>query len=193
MTMIKVAVQGLGFVGSAVAIALSSVKKDGVPHFQVSGVEKDNPEGREMVRLLNAGQSCFSNADEDFTRYLHEGLNSSCNLKFGTDKNIYSKVGVVVCDVGMDVKLTGTYDTQKVEVIDKPFMAALEDVFSQIKPDTLVIIETTLPPGMVEKRIVGFAQGILKSRGFNTLPLIAYCYERVMPGKNYINFSSPSE
>jgi UDP-N-acetyl-D-glucosamine dehydrogenase len=185
--MIKVAVQGLGFVGSAVAIALSSVKKDGAFHFQVSGVEKDDPEGRKMVKLLNAGQPYFSNADGDFIRYLSEGLNSNCNLKFGTDKNIYSEVGVVVCDVGMDVKLTGTYDTQKVEVMDKPFMSALKDIFSKIKPETLVIIETTLPPGMVEKRVVEFAKEILNSRGFNTLPNIAYCYERVMPGKNYIN------
>jgi UDP-N-acetyl-D-glucosamine dehydrogenase len=185
--MIKVAVQGLGFVGSAVAIAISSVDKNGAPHFQVFGVERDDPKGKEMVELLNSGQSCFSNADEDFIGYLHAGLNTSCNLKFGTDKKIYSEVDVVVCDVGMDVKLTGTYDSQEVEVLDKPFMAAITDIFSQIKPDTLVIIETTLPPGMVEKRVVRLAQEVFTSRGIDATPLIAYCYERVMPGKNYIN------
>ncbi len=187
MPMIKVAVQGLGFVGSAVAIALSSLKNNGVPYFQVFGVERDDQNGKKMVGLLNEGKACFSNTDEDFTRYLHAGLNISCNLKFGTDKKIYSEAEVVVCDVGMDVKLTETYDSQEIEVMDKPFMIALEDVFSQIKPDALVIIETTLPPGMVEKRIVGFAQEIFNSRGFNAAPLIAYCYERVMPGKNYIS------
>ena len=185
--MIKVAVQGLGFVGSAVAIAISSVYKSGTPHFQVFGVEKDDQKGKEMVELLNSGQSCFSNADEDFTDYLHSGLNISRNLKFGTDKKIYSEVDVVVCDVGMDVKLTGTYDSQEIEVLDKPFMAAVTDVFSQIKSDALVIIETTLPPGMVEKRVVKLAQKVFASRGFDATPLIAYCYERVMPGKNYIN------
>ena len=185
--MIKVAVQGLGFVGSAVAIAISSIKKSGVPHFQVFGVEMDDQKGNEMVELLNSGQSCFSNTDDNFTDYLHAGLNVSCNLKFGTDKNIYSEVDVVVCDVGMDVKLTGSYNSQEIEVLDKPFMAAMTDIFSQIKPDTLVVIETTLPPGMVEKRVVSLANEIFISRGFNTEPLIAYCYERVMPGKNYIN------
>ena len=70
MPMIKVAVQGLGFVGSAVAIALSSVKKDGVPHFQVSGVEKDNPEGREMVRValaefpdIETAKNCYNSEE----------------------------------------------------------------------------------------------------------------------------------
>ena len=173
--MIKVAVQGLGFVGSAVAIALSSVKKDGATHFQVFGVEKDDPEGKKMVRLLNAGQSCFSNADENFIRYLNQGLHSSRNLKFGTDKNIYSEVSVVICDVGMDVKLTGTYDTQEVEVMDQPFMSALKDIFSKIRPETLVIIETTLPPGMVEKRVIEFAQEILNSLKKKGIRIVKIC------------------
>ena len=55
-----------------------------------------------------------------------------------------------------------------------------------MKPDALVIIETTVPPGTTSEIIYPHLKDILKKRfpKFSNLNL-AHSYERVMPGENY--------
>ncbi len=69
-------------------------------------------------------------------------------------------------------------------------MSALEDSFAiiahHIKPDALVLIETTVAPGTTEQIAFPLLRKIFRARGIGSDPLLAHSYERVMPGRNYV-------
>ena len=64
---------------------------------------------------------------------------------------------------------------------------ALEDSFKiigqKISPQTLVLIETTVPPGTTEYIAYPFIKKAFEERGISEEPLLAHSFERVMPGK----------
>ena len=55
-----------------------------------------------------------------------------------------------------------------------------------IKPDALVLIETTVAPGTTEQVAFPAMKKIFRQRGIETDPLLAHSYERVMPGREYV-------
>jgi nucleotide sugar dehydrogenase len=69
-------------------------------------------------------------------------------------------------------------------------MAALEESFDiiaqRIKPDCLVLIETTVAPGTTEQIAYPATKKVFRKRGIETDPLLAHSYERVMPGRDYV-------
>ena len=61
-----VCVQGLGFVGFAMATAISSARDSaGHPRFDVIGVDLPTPEGRAKVDAINAGRLPVACSDEE--------------------------------------------------------------------------------------------------------------------------------
>ena len=50
--MIKVSIQGLGYVGSAMAVALASSSKKNKPIFDVTGIDLNNSSGRDKIRKI---------------------------------------------------------------------------------------------------------------------------------------------
>jgi len=56
----------------------------------------------------------------------------------------------------------------------------------RIKPDCLIIIETTIPPGTSKKIVEEIISKEFLKRNINKKPLICHSYERVTPGKNYL-------
>ena len=65
-------------------------------------------------------------------------------------------------------------------------MDSFKTIGEHIKPETLVLIETTVPPGTTEHIAYPIIKKIFLSRGFVQEPLLAHSFERVMPGKNYV-------
>jgi nucleotide sugar dehydrogenase len=69
-------------------------------------------------------------------------------------------------------------------------MLALEESFRTIArnvgPKTLLLIETTVPPGTTEQIAYPIMKKIFTERGIGSDPLLAHSYERVMPGRNYV-------
>ena len=63
---------------------------------------------------------------------------------------------------------------------------ALKTIARYVGPDTLILIETTVPPGTTEQIAYPIMKKIFESRGIDSDPLLAHSYERVMPGKNYV-------
>ena len=99
----RVCIQGLGFVGAAMAVAVASAKdRNGNLLFDVVGVDRDTPAGRERVDLLNRGQFPFPTSDkslEDATRFVRE-----CgNLSASTDKRCFNSAEIIVIDVALDI------------------------------------------------------------------------------------------
>ena len=69
-------------------------------------------------------------------------------------------------------------------------MAALEatmrTIGEKVKPDCLVLIETTVAPGTTEFVAWPIMKKAFAARGIESEPLLAHSFERVMPGRDYV-------
>ncbi|MBT6036465.1 MAG: nucleotide sugar dehydrogenase [Kordiimonadaceae bacterium] len=178
-----VCVQGLGFVGMAMAIAVADAKNaNGDVCFNVIGVDLPNEAGLEKIDMVNRGHLPIVSNDPDlkaaFERVIKQG-----NLTATSDPDVYQFADIVVVDIHLDVieLEDGTHTASFGE-----FRKALQTVGSKVKPGTLVLVETTVPPGTCEKVVVPELNKAMAERGLDDGSLlIAHSYERVMPGKNY--------
>ncbi len=69
------------------------------------------------------------------------------------------------------------------------FREGIRTLGERIRPDCLVMVETTVPPGTCEKVVKPILEEEFTKRGIDISlhpPLIAHSYERVMPGANYV-------
>ncbi len=98
-----------------------------------------------------------------------------------------SLADVVVVDVQCDYfkETLGNVRQGRAEI------AALEDSLHTlgecIRPECLVLIETTVPPGTTEYIAYPILKKAFEARGLPEVePVLAHSYERVMPGRNYV-------
>ena len=69
--MLKVTIQGLGYVGSATAIALASrLNKNKKPIFKVTGVDLNNNLGVKKINEINKGRFPFKTNDNSIPFFL---------------------------------------------------------------------------------------------------------------------------
>jgi nucleotide sugar dehydrogenase len=178
-----VCVQGAGFVGCAMGIAVAAARgTDGRPRFNVAVVDLDNARGRERVESLQRGRFPFATTDARL-HLAHETAVAARNLAGTTDGSIYAHAAVAIVDVNLDV------DTGARSSVDfSGFRAAIVQLADRLPAGALLLVETTVPPGTCERIVVPAVQARLTARG---LPpeaiLVAHSYERVMPGAAYLD------
>ena len=180
----KVCIQGLGFVGSAMAVAVANAKINNKLCFNVVGLDLADRSGLEKIEALNSGKFPFETTDKELISAVKKAKNQG-NFKATSDVNEYDDADVVVVDINLDVyyKEDGTPYLNLTN-----FKKAIEVLAHHIKPDVLVLIETTVPPGTCEKVVKPILTEGLKKRNLPTKELkIAHSYERVMPGDYYYN------
>lgn len=179
-----VAVQGLGFVGAAMAIAVASATDAaGQPAYTVVGVDLDDDAGRSRIAALNEGRFPFETADEELTAALSAAHNQG-NLVAVTDPAAYGLAQVVVVDVPLDIDWRSETPALRLG----GFEAAIRTVGRHVQPGALVLVETTVPPGTTEKIVVPLLAEELEARGLpGDAALVAHSYERVMPGAEYFS------
>jgi UDP-N-acetyl-D-glucosamine dehydrogenase len=181
--MIRVCIQGLGFVGSAMAAAVASAKdqKDNFV-YEVIGVELPSKAGQMRVDSINNGKFPFSTDDNNLKLSLKKAKDRG-NLYATTESNCYAEAKVVVVDIHLDIPYLD--EAPKLEF--KGFISAIKTIGREIRPGTLVLIETTVPPGTCEKIVVPTLESELIKRRIDPKSIyVAHSYERVMPGKNYL-------
>lgn len=178
-----VAVQGLGFVGAAMAIAVASADDHtGAPAFTVVGVDLDGPEGRARIAALDDGRFPFETTDCELVAALGR-VRARGNLTVGCDPSVYGSADVVVVDVPLDID----WRSEPPELRLGGFTAAIRTVGEHVDPGTLVLVETTVPPGTTEHVVVPTLAEALAARGLDPASvLVAHSYERVMPGAEYL-------
>lgn len=179
-----VCVQGLGFVGSAMAIAIAAAQgRDGSPRFNVVGVDLPTAEGEARVDAINNGHLPVAASDPKLAAAL-TAAHARGNLVATTDELAYGLAAVTVVDVPLDV----VHTTGEPSVAMTGFRSAVRTLGRLMPPGSLVIVETTVPPGTCEKVVVPELATALGERG---LPpdelLVAHSYERVMPGDAYFD------
>lgn len=179
-----VAVQGLGFVGAAMAVAVASARDvAGRSRFTVIGVERDDEQGRDVVESLNSGALPFRADDPDLVSALVAARRDG-DLFCCWDESAYEVADVVVIDVPFDVDWTEEPPAPRYE----PFLDAVESVARRVRPGALVLVETTVPPGTTERMVVPLVSDVAERRGIDPDDvLVAHSYERVMPGPGYLS------
>jgi len=179
-----VCVQGLGFVGFAMAIAVARARDErGEPCFNTIGVELPTPEGEAKLMAMNGGRMPLANSDE----HLHEALAEAHrvgNLIATTDPAAYGLASVTAVDIHLDVVSDGARPT----VDFGGLRAAIRTLGEHMPLGSLVVLETTMPPGTCAKVIAPQLEETLEARGLPRDAIhLAHAYERVMPGSGYLD------
>ena len=179
-----VCVQGLGFVGAAMAIAVAHARDaSGEPAFDVVGVEIDTPDGRAKVEAINAGRLPMAVADDKLAAALTKAR-AAGNLSATTDPTAYTQASVTVVDVPVDLVADDGGPAADFGVL----RAAVATLGRHMPAGSLVIVETTVPPGTTERVVAPELARELAARGLpEDALLLAHSYERVMPGEQYLD------
>jgi UDP-N-acetyl-D-glucosamine dehydrogenase len=172
-------------VGTAMALAMASARDArGEPAFEVVGVEVETPKGRERAEALRSGRVPVDSADPRMAEALQAGLEAG-NLTATTDPEVYGRAAVTVMDIGLDLSRAPDGSPQ---VDFEPLRAAARGLGERMPEGSLVIVETTVPPGTCEIVIAPEIDDALAERGMARGGiLLAHAYERVMPGDRYLD------
>ncbi len=180
-----VCVQGLGFVGSAMSLAIASAKdSNNEPLYNVIGVDVPNEAGYKKATSINDGIFPFENNDRKLEEAQKDAYKNG-NLWATTEAAYFQYADVVVVDINLDVKYTESHEP----ILDLGlFKEAMHTLGKYIQPGTLIVVETTVPPGTCEKVVYPIILEEFLKRDIDKKEIfIAHSYERVMPGENYFD------
>ena len=181
-----VVVQGLGFVGAVMSLVCANALNG---EYAVIGVEQDTEAGRRRVDLLNTGTFPLSASDPKIEEF-YQAARARGNFLATVDTAAYAHAHMVIVDINLDVRKesnsAGALTAFDVDL--EPFTAAIETIGRACRPDTLILVETTVPPGTCRQVVAPVIRRCLAERGLPTDRIrIGHSYERVMPGPQYID------
>jgi nucleotide sugar dehydrogenase len=164
--------------------------KEGTPNKFVIAMQRPSTRSYWKIPCLNRGIAPVESEDPEVASLIHRCVKEKKTLTATFTYDALTLADVVVVDVHCDY-LKETLGNCRQGHAD---IAALEEslkiIGERIKPDCLVLIETTVPPGTTEY----VAYPILKkafehrfSKQSSPEPLLAHSYERVMPGRQYVS------
>ena len=97
-------------------------------------------------------------------------------------KFFLTKADVIIISINFDFKDKNFRDFK----LDA-FKKSVEDIAINITENTLLIVQSTVPPGTTGKIVLPILVKILKRRGLNHKKIyLSHSFERVMPGDNYM-------
>jgi UDP-N-acetyl-D-glucosamine dehydrogenase len=182
-----VAVLGVGFVGAVMAAIIADTKDgSGKSSKFVIGVQRPSTRSFWKIHLLNRGESPVKAEDPEVDPMIRRCVLEKKTLVATYNEDVLKLVDCVVVDVQCDYLKESLGDLQT----GRADMAALEKSFGtiaeRIRPECLVLIETTVAPGTTEQVAYPQFKKIFRKRGITSEPLLAHSYERVMPGREYV-------
>ena len=181
-----VVVQGLGFVGGVMSLVCANAIG---AEYAVIGVDLPTPASYRRICSFNEGVLPLKSSDPKVAEYFNRARKKG-NHYATFDPYAYTHADVVIVDVNLDVlKESGAKgELTDFEVNLDPFSKAIETVACYCKPEVLVIVETTVPPGTCKQVVEPILHQGLLDRGLPTDRFrLGHSYERVMPGPNYID------
>lgn len=180
-----VVIQGLGFVGAAMAVAVASATDaKGSPCFNVIGIDLDNTAGNRRVNSINSGIFPFETVDQSMIAGAEDCVKRG-NLRATTNHSVIEKADVILVSVNLDIS---SIEGSTPSVDFEPFKKAIHTLGKGIERDTLIIVETTVPPGTCSNIVKPILDKHLIKRGIDPNSVfVAHSYERVMPGAEYLD------
>jgi nucleotide sugar dehydrogenase len=182
-----VVVMGVGFVGAVMAAIVADVMdKKGNPAKFVIGMQRPSPRSYWKIPLLNRGISPVEAEDPEVGRIIKRCVLEKKTLIATYVYDVISLADVVVVDVQCDYAKHALGDVRRGWADMAALEQSLEIIARHIKPEALVLIETTVPPGTTEQVAYPIMRKVFRKRGIAREPLLAHSYERVMPGREYV-------
>ncbi len=182
-----VAVQGLGFVGCVMAtVVADATDANGKPIYYVHGHQRASKRSYWKVPMINTGIPPVSSSDPEVPEIFHRCVNEKKNFRATWEDSVYEMADVVVVDIQLDATKPAFGEAEKGYCDLSAFREGIRMLGRYIKPECLILVETTVPPGTCEKVVKPIIEEEFKKRGITQPALIAHSYERVMPGAKYV-------
>ena len=185
-----VAVQGLGFVGCVMAtVVADATDKDGNPYYFVHGHQRASKRSYWKVPVINSGVPPVASSDPEVPQIFHRTVMEKKNFRATSEESVYGLVDIVVVDIQLDATKPSFGEAEKGYCDLLAFREGIRTLGQHIRPDCLVLVETTVPPGTCEKVVKPILEEEFTKRGIDVAanpPLVAHSYERVMPGAKYV-------
>ena len=182
-----VAVMGVGFVGAVMAaVVADSTNEKGEPGKFVIAVQRPSRRGYWKIPVLNRGISPIKAEDPEVPAMISRCVLEKKTLVATHIEQALDFADVVIVDVQCNYVKREIGNVQNGTTDMEALEEAFQTIARNIGPDTLVIIETTVPPGTTEQIAYPIMKKIFESRGIDSDPLLAHSYERVMPGRKYV-------
>jgi UDP-N-acetyl-D-glucosamine dehydrogenase len=182
-----VVVVGLGFVGAVMAAVVADAKDKQGRHTKfVIGMQRPSTRSYWKIPLLNRGISPVKAEDPEVAEMIGRCVTKQKTLVATFTLEALKFADVVVVDVQCDYlkESLGNLRTGSADMV--ALEASIGTIAEHIRPDALVLIETTVAPGTTEQVAYPIMKKIFIRRGIASEPLLAHSYERVMPGRNYV-------
>ncbi len=184
-----VVVMGVGFVGAVMAAIIADTvdKKTGKPSKFVLGCQRPSPRSYWKIPMLNRGESPVKAEDPEVDPMIARCVNEKKTLVATYNADCLKLADCVVVDVQCDYTKhdLGNMCTGEAEMT--ALEATMRTIGEKIKPDCLVLIETTVAPGTTEFVAWPIMKKAFAARGINSAPLLSHSFERVMPGREYVS------
>jgi nucleotide sugar dehydrogenase len=155
----------------------------------VVGLEQDTPSGREKAARLNRGEPPVYASDDSLGAVIAKASRQSANVLGTVVPTVLRQADVVIFCINLDLDRTPGQTEQLFVDVDG-YRRAMRMVGQYVPPGCLVTVESTLPVGMCDTVLYPALRDGQRDQGLDpeaNPPLLAYCYERVMPGPEYLD------
>lgn len=185
-----VAVQGLGFVGCVMAVVVADAEdKNDKPLYFVHGHQRASNRSFWKIPVINSGKPPVNSSDKEIPVMFQKCVQQKQTFRATWSKKVYEEADIVVVDIQLDATKPAFGEAEKGYCDLYAFREGIKTLGRHIKPECLILVETTVPPGTCERVVKPIIQEEFKKRGINVQKnpaLIAHSYERVMPGEHYV-------
>jgi len=167
--------------------AKPAVIPPGQPTKFVIGMQRPSPRSFWKIPLLNRGIAPVESEDPEVAPMIQRCVLEKKTLTATFTYDALTLADVVVVDVQCDYFKETLGDCRQGHADIAALEESLKVIADKIRPECLVLIETTVPPGTTEYVAYPIVKKAFMQRGIDTEPLLAHSYERVMPGREYVS------
>jgi len=184
-----VVVMGVGFVGAVMAAIIADTvdKKTGKPAKFVIGCQRPSTRSYWKIPLLNRGESPVKAEDPQVDPMIARCVLEKKTLTATYTSECLALADCVVVDVQCDYTKHDLGHMRSGEAEMSALEATMRTIGEKVRPECLVLIETTVAPGTTEFVAYPIMRRAFQSRGIGSPPLLAHSFERVMPGREYVS------
>ena len=175
----NIVIQGFGVVGASTALNIVS-SNNFKNNFRVHCIEKNNTQSHKKIIKAKRGIFPINTSDKSLTHVLKKALKKN-KLSFGFNKKAYYDADIIIVSINCDLK-------SQTSIKLDPFIKSVKEIIENVSSNTLILIESTIPPGTCEHLIYPMMKKILKKRKISLNRVyLSHSFERVTPGNNYLN------
>ena len=144
-----VVVQGLGFVGAVMSIVCANALTE---EYAVIGIDLANENSYWKIKSINDGIFPLI-ADDPKIAEFFDNAKAKGNILATYDPVAYQYADVIIVDINLDVqKLSNKEGSLKGFDVDlNGFEVTIQSIGRNCRDDVLILVETTVPPGLAIK------------------------------------------